>query len=183
VDYEVRWCILKLADILIRPVEETPPTIRLHIPPTPVSEIPPSLPSAKIAVKPPKPSIKTAVPPIKTSVPVNLKLPPKESRSVTSSANTPQPTNPSLPRDERTSHPPRPVLTPGLKIKPKGRPPKVVAPNAQNLHKDKERDKDRDKSKSQDKVICRNALKKLTGNKHSRWFLKPVDPVRDQAPR
>ncbi|KAK1216334.1 hypothetical protein PQX77_021046 [Marasmius sp. AFHP31] len=44
VDYEVQWCILKLADILVWPVEETPLTIRLRVPPTPVLKVPPSLP-------------------------------------------------------------------------------------------------------------------------------------------
>ncbi|KAF8079062.1 hypothetical protein FPV67DRAFT_1558205 [Lyophyllum atratum] len=38
VDQEVRWCILKLADILIRPVEEAAPTVKIHIPSTPVTD-------------------------------------------------------------------------------------------------------------------------------------------------
>src|SRR4051812_3132724 len=62
VDHEVRWCILKLADILIRGVEETPPKVTIHLPPTPVAEVAPQLPAVK--VKAPRPS-KSSVPPPK----------------------------------------------------------------------------------------------------------------------
>ncbi len=59
VDHEVRWCILKLADLLIRPVDEVPPKLSLHLPPkTPIIEIPPSLPVPKVSIKPQrKPSV------------------------------------------------------------------------------------------------------------------------------
>lgn len=34
-----------------------------------------------------------------------------------------------------------------------------------------------------DVKACEMALKKLKGNKHARFYLHPVDPVRDKAPK
>ncbi|KAF9245714.1 hypothetical protein BU15DRAFT_85416 [Melanogaster broomeanus] len=42
VDHEVRWGIIKLADIVLRGVEEAPPKVTIHLPPTPVAEQPPN---------------------------------------------------------------------------------------------------------------------------------------------
>ncbi|KAI3622581.1 tata-binding protein associated factor taf2 [Moniliophthora roreri] len=190
-DYEVRWCVLKLADILIRGHEETAPTaptVKLHIPPTPVSETPPSLPSAKIAVKPPKP-LKSGGPPAKGPLaPVNI--PPKiklstpsvdSPRLSLSLNNTPKSTQPPLPpieqqaRVKHTGGPTAPTL-PSKGSKPKGRPPKAPDKQVHTL-------------KAQaagmsvyDLRACRSALKKIKANKHAKWFLQPVDPIRDQAP-
>ncbi|KAL0580698.1 hypothetical protein V5O48_001339 [Marasmius crinis-equi] len=175
VDYEVRWCVLKLADLLIKPVEETPPTIRLHIPPTPITETPPPLPSAKIAVKPPKLPAKTGGPPAKPSIPINLKLSNTSSdtpRLSLSLNNTPKATPVPLPAAE----PARPSVV--SKGKLKGRPPKSNVPE-KPVHTPKAQ---KAGMGPVDIRVCRNALKKLKGHKNARWFLKPVDPIRDQAP-
>ncbi|KAF7347442.1 Transcription initiation factor TFIID subunit 2 [Mycena venus] len=58
VDHEVRWCLLKLADLLIKPIEETAPTVKIHIPITPVTENPPILTPSL----PAKPRVKLAGP-------------------------------------------------------------------------------------------------------------------------
>ncbi|KAG7099822.1 hypothetical protein E1B28_001631 [Marasmius oreades] len=182
VDFEVRWCVLKLADLLIRPVEETPPTIRLHIPPTPVTETAPQLPSAKIAVKPPRPMVKAGAPPAKGSLPITV--PPKLKIS-NSSANSPR-VSLSVNNTPKTNHPSLPVIEPAQvvpgvapKVKPKGRPPKATNGTDRPVHTPKAQKGGMD---IVDLRVCRSALKKLKVHKHARWFLQPVDPIRDQAP-
>ncbi|KAB5593213.1 Transcription initiation factor TFIID subunit 2 [Ceratobasidium theobromae] len=70
VDHEVRWCMLKLADLIYRPAEEPHVKIKIHIPPTPISELPPpppvSTPVATVAKKP--------LPPSGRQTPTTLKL-------------------------------------------------------------------------------------------------------------
>ncbi|KAJ3895800.1 hypothetical protein GG344DRAFT_72802 [Lentinula edodes] len=183
VDYEVRWCILKLLDILIRPVDETPPTVRIHIPSTPISESAPPLPSAKIPLKPLKPPVKP--PTAKTPLPLihpKLKLPAnvaatESSRIVVSSrTSTPKSGNIALPAE--ISHTKVAVTGPAVsapKGKPKGRPPKSAkaghTPKAQSGG-----------MSTVDYRASRAALKKLNTNKHAKLFLQPVDPIRDHAP-
>lgn len=48
VDFEVRWAMIQLAEMLVRPAEEAIPKVVLHLPPTPALEIPPALPTPKI---------------------------------------------------------------------------------------------------------------------------------------
>ncbi|KAH9929687.1 uncharacterized protein B0H18DRAFT_995740 [Fomitopsis serialis] len=67
-DNEVRWCLLKLADLLIRGAEEAPPKVTIHLPPTPVTEVaPPIPPDGRAAIR--TPTLPFAGPP-------KLKLPP-----------------------------------------------------------------------------------------------------------
>jgi len=192
VDYEVRWCMLKLADLLVRPVEEQPPTVRIHLPPTPVTETAPPLPTPKIAVKPPVPPAARAIKsggPLKGSpvvAPPKLKLPANSvsldgPRSALSSrAGTPKTSAaPPLPEAAR----PKIALVPsassasvaskGKNKKPANKPPSAKAtPKAQS-----------NKMSPQEVILCRNALRKLMQNKHAALFKKPVDPIRDQAPK
>ncbi|KAG8680659.1 hypothetical protein FRC08_016121, partial [Ceratobasidium sp. 394] len=56
VDHEVRWCMLKLADLIYRPAEEPPVKLKIVLPSTPVSEFPP---------QPPTPAVPSAPPPKK----------------------------------------------------------------------------------------------------------------------
>ncbi|KAF9075021.1 hypothetical protein BDP27DRAFT_1316349 [Rhodocollybia butyracea] len=158
VDHEVRWCMLKLLDILIRPVDETPPTVRIHIPSTPVSETPPSLASAKIPLKPLKPVAKAAS--------AKIPIPPVAPKLKIPATSTPSAESPRLISIAPPAHP---------KIgKPKGRPPKLKpghTPKAQTSG-----------MSTIDYRASRAALKKLNANKHSKWFLQPVDPIRDHAP-
>ncbi|KAK0505753.1 TATA-binding protein associated factor Taf2 [Armillaria luteobubalina] len=178
VDHEVRWCILKLADLLIRPVDEVPPKLSLHLPPkTPIIETPPSLPVPKVSIKPQR----------KSSVVANVKsplapvhMPPKLKLS-----------NGGITRDLTLKPPPPPqsiapvsppkktgsftVPPPSVKGKPKGRPPnknpkRTQVPKAYSSG-----------MSLSDLTVTRNALKKIRDHKHARWFLQPVDPVRDKA--
>ncbi|KAJ3830293.1 hypothetical protein F5880DRAFT_1516515 [Lentinula raphanica] len=188
VDYEVRWCILKLLDILIRPVDETPPTVRIHIPSTPVAEAPTSLPSAKIPLKAlkstGKASNQTTVPSSlhsKLKIPANVTpaTPIEGSRVVVPSrTSTPKSMTIALP----ASDPARPKIAltgptaaPNPKGKSKGRPPKLTksghTPKAQTAG-----------LSTVDYRASKAALKKLTSNKHAKLFLQPVDPIRDHAP-
>ncbi|KAJ7597342.1 hypothetical protein C8J56DRAFT_316264 [Mycena floridula] len=168
VDHEVRLCVLKLADMLFRPVEETVPSaasVRIHIPITPVTEVPPPLP--KVSVKPPiRLKSSTQVPPsplVANQTPPKLKLLPSTTEAEA--------------RVRPSSRAPESPITRSAPVfkKPKGRPPN---PNKLNQP-----------SKAQaagmgiaDLKSCRSALKKLTTNKHARFFQQPVDPIRDQAP-
>ena len=47
VDFEVRWTMIQLADMLVKPNEETIPKLMIHLP-TPVTEYPPALPTPKL---------------------------------------------------------------------------------------------------------------------------------------
>ncbi|KAF8640825.1 hypothetical protein AX17_000474 [Amanita inopinata Kibby_2008] len=175
VDHEVRWCILKLADLLIRPVDETPPTVKIHIP---VAEVVPQLQSVKLPSKTPR-IIKTgglsSKSPVISVPPSTTKLRLPASPAPDGVLKTPiTPTLDSLRRPVAASS-----VTPALTSKPqrlKGRPLKPEIKPVPVL-------------KAQtggmslnDLRACRNALKKLKANKHARQFNQPVDPIRDHAP-
>ncbi|KAG8894105.1 hypothetical protein FRB99_001519, partial [Tulasnella sp. 403] len=54
-DIQVRSCMLKLCDLLYRPTEESAPTLKITLPPTPIAEVPPAIPSPSIPINvPPK---------------------------------------------------------------------------------------------------------------------------------
>ncbi|KIK70503.1 hypothetical protein GYMLUDRAFT_32530 [Collybiopsis luxurians FD-317 M1] len=184
VDHEVRWCMLKLLDILIRPVDETPPTVRIHIPSTPISETAPPLPSAKIPIKPLKPVAKTPStksPVVPNNNPPKLKLPggaatPTDGPRLVlqSRPSTPKHTTISIPASSENRN--AKISIPGLAPAPKrkGRPPKSSKPgHTPKAHRG---------MSTVDYRASRAALKKLTTNKHAKWFLQAVDPVRDHAP-
>ena len=164
----MRWCLFKLAEALIRGSDEAPPSITIHLPPTPVVEVPPPLPPAR----PPKPqrtlSIKAPVAPSKSplipfAAPPKLKLPMNGGRKL--SITTPlgeskKPSNtytvPALPiRKGATKPTPKPA-------------PKATPNSALNRN---------------DMIVCQNAIRKLKAHKAAVLFLQPVDPVRDGAPK
>ncbi|KAG1848263.1 hypothetical protein F4604DRAFT_1687796 [Suillus subluteus] len=62
IDQEVRWGIIKLADIVLRGVEETSPKVTIHLRPTSMTEAPPSLPAVKVLPKVSRP-LKSGGPP------------------------------------------------------------------------------------------------------------------------
>ncbi|KAF4611399.1 hypothetical protein D9613_004170 [Agrocybe pediades] len=205
IDHEVRWCLLKLADLLIRPVEEAPPSVKIHIPITPVVETAPSLPPVKVLPKAPR-AIKSGGPP--KSTPVNLN-PPTKLRLHASPHPEPVPTpttksplvpfkKPALPKRAPSIHlPSTPVTeapkkavvfaTPDLPSKvskhapkpPKAAPPKAAPTTKPSSHVLKAQSSGMPVN---DLRACRNALKKLKANKHALIFLQPVDPIRDHAP-
>lgn len=173
VDHEVRWCALKVAEILIRPVEETPPTVKIHIPSTPVTEAPPL--SAKAPVKMAR-SVKSGGPPAKSplvpfNVPAKLRLP--------ASPMLDSPRTPSTPLESSRKAVAFVQPTPPTKGKPKGRPPKSIN-NAKPTHVPKAQSGGMSLN---DLRASRNALKKLKSHKHGILFNQPVDPIRDHAPK
>ncbi|KAI8981206.1 hypothetical protein BD414DRAFT_93257 [Trametes punicea] len=167
-DSEVRWCLLKLADLLIRGAEEAPPKVTIHLPPTPVAEAPPSIPSVKLPSKPVR-TTKSGGPPRSPltpfTVPPKLKLLPTPSQAdvslVTPGAVTPRAAN-----EKRKEAP-----TPKASARAQEKKPGKAIPKAQSSG-----------MTVNDLRACRNALKKLQTNKHAALFLQPVDPVRDRAP-
>ncbi|OJA15957.1 TAF2 protein [Rhizopogon vesiculosus] len=175
IDQEVRWGIIKLADIVLRGVEETPPKVTIHLPPTPVVEAPPPFPSVKLPPKPSRP-LKSGGPPARPppvpSAAPKLRIMPgsAQPRSADSSATTSGvPTPPT-----RGAMAPPPVPT-KVKGKPKLKPINGVRaphlPKAQSAG-----------MSLNDLRACRNALKKLKMHKSAVLFMQPVDPVRDHAP-
>lgn len=158
---------MKLADILIRGVDETPPKVTIHLPPTPMTEAAPSLPLVKTASKPTRPP-KLGSQPTQPSL-AHTPGPPKLKLIKT------LPKTPVL----GTEQPKRSVaFTPAepTKMKIKAHPAKPDraghVPKAQVGG-----------MSLQDVKASRNALKKLRANKHAVLFLQPVDPIRDHAPK
>ncbi|KAL5494783.1 hypothetical protein ACEPAI_245 [Sanghuangporus weigelae] len=169
-DIEVRFCMLKLADLVVRGADEPLPKNTIHLPPTPVVEGPPSLPSPaptsiKIAPKLSKPQIKigprrlslqtptTATP--STPGPTKLRL-----SSLGDTTGTPAHAEPKF--KEPLPPPPRPAPAPKKRERP--------VPKAQAMGLN-----------VQDLKACQAALKRLNNCKSARIFLQPVDPVRDKA--
>jgi transcription initiation factor TFIID subunit 2 len=170
--------LLKLADLLIRPVEETPPTVKIHIPSTPIIEAAPQPLPVKAIVKAPR-QVKTGGAP--------AKVPPATATTKLKLPGTPTVNSPRIP----SIHvPPEPVKR-GVSFAA----PPAPTPSSQKANKAKP-SKPASSSKPastpkaqtagmsvQDYKACKSALKKLKTNKHAALFLQPVDPIRDHAPK
>ncbi|KAM6498612.1 hypothetical protein JOM56_006560 [Amanita muscaria] len=173
VDHEVRWCILKLADILIRPVDELPPTVKIHIP---VPEVPPQLQSLKLPSKVPR-TIKSGgqqlkSPMVPPTVATKLRLPASPAPEPLTRAPTPLATErqrkPTLVTTSVPAATEKAQRLKGRPLKPESKVPVLKAQSGgMSLN---------------DLRACRNALKKLKTNKHAPLFIQPVDPIRDHAP-
>ncbi|KZS93535.1 hypothetical protein SISNIDRAFT_441399 [Sistotremastrum niveocremeum HHB9708] len=168
-DYQVRWCLLKLAEMTIRPAEEALPKVTIHLPPTPVSEAPPILPAPipKVRVAPKLP-IKPPATPLATSAAKASPAFPKI--KLGSSINAP-----------KAQAPPQAQIKTELPKRHAG-----LDRPSQNPDK-KKKDKILPKGQSgglsnRDLRACRTALKKLMAYSHSILFRQPVDPIRDRAP-
>jgi transcription initiation factor TFIID subunit 2 len=175
IDHEVRWCILKLADLLIRPVDETPPSVKIHIPSTPVTDIAPQLPTVKAAPKVPR-AIKSGGPPSKSPIitfnpPTKLKMPSSDIVSPRIVPPTPLAEIGKKAVVFATPEVPLKAATPkGRPAKPSTKPAHVSKAQSGGMHLN-------------DLRASRNALKKLKANKHAALFIQPVDPIRDHAPK
>ncbi|PCH34126.1 hypothetical protein WOLCODRAFT_130217 [Wolfiporia cocos MD-104 SS10] len=167
-DHEVRWCLLKLADLLIRGAEEAPPSVKIHLPPTPVAEAAPQIPTMKLPLKA-RPSFKSGGPPTKSfSIPApKLKL---SSSSVQADVSTKTPGSAASAIERRDS-----IST--SRVPPPKRAPPPEKKKVQNVPKAQSGG-----MSLNDLRACRNALKKLQTNRHAPVFLQPVDPIRDRAP-
>lgn len=185
VDYEVRLSMLKLADLVFRGAEESPPKVTIHIPRAPVAETAPPSPSpilgSKSGVKGKRLKIPLpgkaqgvqspiAAPSGKIKI-RSLQIQPEAVASPPASAATtapPPPTpKPVAPKKEVS------FMTPKPKPKQKAAPPKKVKPVQSQSGG----------MSANDYRASRSALKKLQANKHARLFAQPVDPVRDNAPK
>ncbi|KAL4251521.1 Transcription initiation factor TFIID subunit 2 [Abortiporus biennis] len=173
-DIEVRWCLLKLADLLIRPSEEVPPKVTIHLPPTPVVETPPALPKVSLkthkALKSATPSIKSPLTPF--TIPPKLKLPPSAPNADALMRTPSTASTPTVDRKAPTFTVPKPPKKVTDKV------PLIAKPPAP-----KKVPQARTSGMSQsDLSACRTAVKKMQTNKSAAVFLQPVDPVRDRAP-
>ncbi|KAG9000448.1 hypothetical protein FRB94_005418 [Tulasnella sp. JGI-2019a] len=172
-DAQVRMCMLKLCELIYRPTDEVLPTLKITLPPTPVTEAPPQPPSPapsaiKIKAINRKVSILSPNPPSPgPSSPFLPKL--KLSTSKLADIRSPVSANSNAFPDAQLMPPPPvpnhvveslPMKVISLKKKVK-QPPKSQSSGMQLA----------------DLKICRNVLKKLQGYKRSAIFLQPVDPI------
>lgn len=175
IDQEVRWSIIKLADILIRGADEEAPKVTIHLPPTPVQETAPQLPLVKVA-KPHRPPKVSLPMPLKGSplVPFTPPMKPKLKIPRAPSVSDGSPRTPVTDRPPATPRTNTVAFVPTVSSKLKGRPTKekVYVPKAQTGG-----------MSLNDLRACRSALQKLKMHKNAALFLQPVDPVRDHAPK
>ncbi|KAJ6601377.1 hypothetical protein DFH09DRAFT_1490642 [Mycena vulgaris] len=176
VDHEVRWCLLKLADLLIKPVEETAPTVRLHIGPiTPIAETPPQLTPMPLKVRlvpAQSPLVPNHVPP-KVKLRASTPTVPRTPTVRTPTVRTPTVRTPSVEPQSRAVTFAVPALPPKAKPPlPKAKPP-PQKPNGVP--------KPAHVLKAQGSGMTLNDLR-ASRHKHAKIFLHPVDPLRDHAP-
>ncbi|KAH9858258.1 hypothetical protein C2E23DRAFT_892071 [Lenzites betulinus] len=150
--------------------DRSPPKVTIHLPPTPVTEVPPPLPPVKLTSKPVR-AIKAGGPPPKSpltpfTVPPKLKLVPSGSQVDLSTTRSPGAATPSVSTGKRKELPP-PKVPAKASEKKTGKAIPRAQTGGMNLN---------------DLRACRNALSKVRLNKHAALFLQPVDPVRDRAP-
>ncbi|KAI0028582.1 hypothetical protein K488DRAFT_80600 [Vararia minispora EC-137] len=172
-DYEVRWAVLKFADILIRGAEETAPKLSIHIPPTPITDIAPPLPLVKLPAKPrPNKAGTSVVTPVASSL--KLRLPPS---TPTIETSHPPPFVPPL-VTPATPAPARVSFDASAIVSKKGNKPSIAKPKvAKAVPKAQSGGMD-----IFDLKASRSILQKLQNHKSAFLFRQPVDPVRDQAP-
>ncbi|KAG8708250.1 hypothetical protein FRC09_001362 [Ceratobasidium sp. 395] len=202
VDHEVRWCMLKLADLIYRPAEEPPVKLKIHIPSTPATEVPPQLPTPSVAITLPKKPV--PAPPAPTPVPVRqtptslkislpstipkLKLVASPRTSTTPLPPLVPPVTPSplafestpgkngipLPEIPKVSAPaPLPEPEPEPATIPLPRPKKIKPTVTPSVNQGMNKTTH---------AHCKAVLGALNRNIHANLFRLPVDPVRDQAP-
>ena len=158
--------------MLIKPAEEQPPKVTIHLPPTPVIEAPPPLPTPKLKVQRTL-SIKANVAAVKSpltpvTIPPKIKLPMNGSRvDVTPRLPSLPPATPFMGRRRESGSS---FSKPTKKVEIQ-RPPNTL-PKSRSGGMD-----------FYDEKACKAAVKKLQNHKRSYFFRQPVDPVRDRAPQ
>ncbi|TIB98529.1 hypothetical protein E3Q18_02027 [Wallemia mellicola] len=161
VDYQVRWTLLQLCDVLYKGNTEPLPKVKFK------------LPAPAPAPAPPQPPASTEQTP---TMPVKIKLKAPTIPSATPASATPPPVmdtkspEPTLPETNGNANGYTAPSGSGLNISLKKKRDKAV-PQAQ-----------RGGMSSQDVSACRAIHKRIQGHKTAGWFLYPVDPVRDGAP-
>lgn len=184
-DHEVRWAVLKLAEIVVRGSEEVPPKFFIHLPPqTPVNEAPPSLPSVKLTHKPGRP-IKSGGADVQS--PLVPTATPKV-RLLSGTANTDASFHKMSSTSVSTSATPLNIKKSVVIQPPLANDTLVHAPKARGRPPKPKEQKAIPKSQSSgmsltDVKACDTALQRLMKSKHKKLFQSPVDPVRDRAPK
>ena len=179
--------MLKLADLVFRGADESPPKVTIHIPRTPVVDMPPVLPSPTLSSKagaktkrqlkvPLSGKAATGNPSPLASTLAKIKIPSGVSQTETVvSPAAPPPPEPNSPPPKQAA-PKKAVAFAPPKAKTKLKAPlekqEKLAPQAPPCG-----------MSVNDYRACRNALKRIQANKHARLFAQPVDPVRDNAPK
>lgn len=158
---------------MLRGVEEAPPKVTIHLPPTPVAE---QAPPIKFPPKTIARPVKLGGPPtrsplIPSSVPSKLKIVPSGSQP------RPPVVNPMTAMPKTGLLPPVPPAA-KLKLKPKAKLPIMNGTKPPQVSKGQSSG-----MSLNDLRACRNALKKLKLHKTAMLFMQPVDPVRDHAPK
>lgn len=158
VDHEVRWMMLKLAEMTFRAGDEALPKVVIHLPPTPVNEQAPILPlvlnKSKMLGK------------AQAHITSEATLSPTIAKIRLPSAV--RPTSPALALSSAKSQQIVPAkATPAIQKKKAKAVPKGQSGGMSN----------------NDLTACRKALKRLLAHKKSFLFSLPVDPVRDRAPK
>ncbi|CAO1634477.1 unnamed protein product [Parajaminaea phylloscopi] len=159
VDSEARWALVKLAELLFKPTEET----ELPLQPRPTTTRPRISSSAGIVDHQMQSAVDEAA---------SAGLPKIKLINRTTSADDavlPAASPPTVPSASRVVFESAlPAPTKKSSMKPKKPKPLAQAQAAGMSHVDL--------------TACRNALKKMQSNKHATLFAHPVDPVRDGAP-
>ncbi|KAE8216640.1 hypothetical protein CF327_g222 [Tilletia walkeri] len=162
-DMEVRWALIKAAEMLFKPAEEKDlpfqpkVSVRVKLPtfaqPLNVSPSKEKIPFIEVPELANRDSFQKADLPAPRQI--KLTLAPRKSTDVAASVT--------LPQDTGVAPAPAPKK---LKLKK----PKPLAPEQASG------------MQTADLTACRNCLKKLRDSKPATLFLNPVDPVRDRAP-
>jgi transcription initiation factor TFIID subunit 2 len=186
VDREVRWCLLKLADLVFRGDQEQPPKVIIHLPPTPVAEVPPPIPAVvKPSIKPQRTlSIKASIPNIKSPVTPTVGTPKlRLSGTGTRIEVTARQQEVATPQHEKKVTKdgfvvPKPPVQKKTEVKKaetakvEGKPQRKKVPKAQSGG-----------MSQAEFILCDKILPKLVRDSSALLFKQPVDPVRDQAPK
>jgi transcription initiation factor TFIID subunit 2 len=173
-----------LADLLIKPVEETAPTVKIHISVIPATKIPPVLTPLLSKPRP----LKLAGPVQSPVIPNHVAPKPKIRVSTPSGVRTPAWTPSVEPQAQARANSvvfavpalaPKAKPVPVPKAKPPPPPSKPNGVPAKPVHALKAQASGMSLN---DLRTTRSALKKLQGHKHTKIFLHPV-AIRDHAPK
>lgn len=154
VDFEVRWAMIQLAEILVKPAEEVVPKVVVHLPPpTPIFENTPALPTPKIKL-----FTGNSESPVSLSSLVGSPL-----TSSSSSVAVTQPSTPSTPSYEPSSFLQSGLPSPALRLT-LNRPPAHAPPAIPPPKKKKEKaavKAQKSGMSAMELIVCRKLLQKM----------------------
>ncbi|KAG9008792.1 hypothetical protein FRB90_008736 [Tulasnella sp. 427] len=183
-DPQVRLCMLKVCDLLYRATDESAPTLKITLPPTPVLEVPPQSP-APVAT----PTLKLVKAGARRSL-SSFNLPPPSPTPSLDPLPTPKPKLRLM--TSKAVDGPIPPLVKAVSARDQQlMPPPPLPARTNTVEVDVQRPKKKEKSASDgtgkglsaaDRKMCERVLDKLLKHPHALVFGQPVDPVRDNAP-